>query len=129
MPSVLICDPNYSTTLALSGALELEGFDILVARDSDDARFKIIMESPDFVLIDWLEFDRQGLKIKDFIGQLKHLRPNTMFVFISHQSVETQVLSFKDLVTSYGADDYIIKPFNPTHVIKQLKNWSVKMTR
>lgn len=129
MPRVLICDPNYSTTLALSGALELNDFDILVAKDADDARFKIIMESPDFVLIDWLEFDRQHLHIKDFIGQLKRLRPNTMFIFISHQSVETQVLSFKDLVKSNGADDYIIKPFNPTHVIKKLNNWSVKMTR
>ncbi len=129
MPRVLICDPNYSTILALSGALELAGFEILVARDSDDARFKIIMESPDFVLIDWLEFDRQRLKIKDFIEQLKRLRPRTMFIFISHQSVEAQVLSFKDLVTGHGADGYIIKPFNLINVLNKLENWSKKTTR
>ncbi len=129
MTRVLICESKYSTTLILSGALELEGFEILVSRDSEDARFKIIMESPNFVLIDWLEFDFTRLNIKDFTGQLKSLRPDTIFVFITHQSIEIQVSSFRSLIKSLGADDYIIKPFNPTHVIKQLKNWSVKMTR
>lgn len=129
MPSVLICDPNYSTTLTLSGALEFESFDILVARDSDDARFKIIMESPDFVLIDWLEFNIVHMNIKSFISQLKHLRPNTMFIFISHKGIQANISTFESLVQNHGADSYIIKPFNPTHVVEQLKNWSVKMTR
>lgn len=129
MTRVLICEPNHSTTFALSGALELEGFEVLLAHDSENARFKIIMESPDFVLIDWLEFDIRHMDIKNFIGQLKRLRPNTMFVFISHIGVRKDVSDFEEMVASHGADDYILKPFNPTHVIEQLKNWSAKTTR
>jgi DNA-binding response OmpR family regulator len=129
MKRVLICEPNHSTTFALSGALEFEGFEVLLAHNSENARFQIIMESPDFVLIDWLEFDIRHMDIKDFIGQLKHIRPDTMFVFISHIGVQRDVSDFEEMVADRGADDYILKPFNPTHVIEQLNNWSAKMTR
>ena len=129
MIRVLICDPNPSTKLALCGALEMEGIEVLTAQDAESARFKIIMESPDFVLIDWLEFDIRHLNIKKLTSQLKRLRPDTLFVFMSHKGVERDVSSFAEMVAEHGADDYILKPFNPAHVIEQLKNWSVKTTR
>lgn len=125
---VLICDPNHSTVLTLSGALEMEGFEILVAKNSEDARFKIIMESPDFVLIDWLEFDLTHMDVKRFISQLKRLRPSTLFVFISHKGLKTDISTFENMVAQHGADGYILKPFNPSHVLAQLKDWSMKTT-
>ncbi len=121
MLRVLICDPNYSTLLTLSGVLEMEGFEILLAKDTDEARFQIIMKSPDFVLIDWLEFDIQNMDIKDFCKQVKRLRPNTSFIFISHKGLKTDLLDFEKLIKDHGADGYILKPFNPSKVVEHLR--------
>lgn len=125
---VLLCDPNHSTKLALCGALEMGGLAVISATGVDEARFKIIMESPDFVLIDWLEFDIVHLDIKKFATQAKSMRPDTKFIFMSHKSVYTAVATFEQMVTEYGADGYILKPFNVSHVLQMLKTWSPKLT-
>ena len=128
MRKVLICDPNPSTKISLCGSLEMEGFEVLTAQDAESARFKIIMESPDFVLIDWLEFDITHLDIKEFTSQLKRLRPDTLFVFISYRGLAADVLTFESLVAEHGADGYILKPFNLTHVAETLNHWPSKLT-
>ncbi len=118
----LICEPDFSTRETLYGVLELEGFEVLVAKNTEEARFKIIMESPDFVLIDWLEFDLQHMDIENFSKQVKRIRPNTIFIFLSHKGLQTNLLDFEKLITKNGADTYILKPFNPLKVIECLRN-------
>lgn len=125
---VLICEPNHSTKVALYGALEAEGFEVINAQDVDQAKFKIILESPDFVLIDWLEFDIEHLQIDNFTHTLKRLRPNTLFIFMSHKGVHTAVPAFESLVSKNGADGYLLKPFNPAQVISELNSWLSKST-
>lgn len=125
---VLICEPNHSTKVALYGALETEGFEVINAQDVDQAKFKIILESPDFVLIDWLEFDIEHLQIDSFTHALKRLRPNTLFIFMSHKGAHTAVSTFESLVSKNGADGYLLKPFNPTQVISELNSWLSQST-
>ena len=121
MSSALICDPNQSTTSTLRGVLELEGFEVFEAHNTESARYQIVMNSPDFVLIDWLEFDARNLDIENFIKQVKKIRPHTTFIFISYKGVQRDVSSFAEMVAEHGADGYILKPFNLTRVLEQLQ--------
>jgi DNA-binding response OmpR family regulator len=126
MPSVLICDPNQTTQGVLHCALNIEGFKVFEAGNTESARYQIIMNSPDFVLIDWLEFDITNMDIKRFSQQVKRIRPNTIFIFISHIGVRKDVSDFEEMIAQHGADDYILKPFNPAKVLTKLESWSQK---
>ncbi len=123
MSLVLLCEPNYHTAGPLTQVLEGEGFEVIEARDLESARFQIIMKSPDFILIDWLEFDIQNMDIKDFCQQTKRIRPHTIFIFMSHKGLKTDLLDFEKMIADNGADGYILKPFNLSKVLEQLKSW------
>ncbi len=119
---VLVCEPNHSTRSVLVNALQDEGFEIFTAEDSRDASQQILTESPDFVLIEWLDFDIRNMNIEAFRRQMKKLRPETLFVFMSHKGPQKTVGEFATLVADHGADAFVIKPFHPATVLEKIRS-------
>jgi DNA-binding response OmpR family regulator len=122
MASILICEPNHSTRSVLVNALRDEDFEIFTAEDGRDASQQILTKSPDFVLIEWLDFDIRNMDIETFLRQMKRLRPETLFVFMSHKGPQKTVENFATLVADHGADAFVIKPFHPATVLEKLRN-------
>jgi CheY-like chemotaxis protein len=103
---VLIADDDPTTRVLIKSLLERENFQVVEARNGDEAVTLAIRERPDLVLLDL------NMPVMDGYEAIHHLRHNEtlkglpIIVLTAEdgQTIERRVLTM-------GADDYMIKPF------------------
>jgi len=103
---LLLVDDEPAILDALSGILQDEGYDILTARDGQEALTLVKSDpAPDLVLLDiWMP----GLDGLETLRRMMGLRPRPLVVMMSgHGSIESTVTAIK-----LGAYDYIEKPLS-----------------
>lgn len=106
MKKILIVEDDAAIRTELKALLSNDGYEAAVIEDFTDVLGQILKAEPDMVLLD--------INIPKMNGEvlLKELRKETTLPVImvtSRTSEVDEVLSM-----SYGADDYITKPYNPT---------------
>lgn len=111
---VLVVDEEEPLSHVLTLALELEGWEVRVARTGAQALAAVADFSPDILLLDMMLPDALGTEV------VAHLRANgdvTPVVFLTGRS------SLDDRMAGYaaGADEYITKPFGLEEVIERLQ--------
>jgi DNA-binding NtrC family response regulator len=112
---ILIVDdePNIRTTLRR--ALDLEGFDVLLAEDADSGVAAVIEGTPDLVLLDLKLPDRDGLWV---IQQLQQLaEPPAVVMMTGHGSTDAAVEAMK-----LGALDFLEKPLAVDRLLVTIRN-------
>lgn len=114
--SVLIVDDEATTRTLVRLLLERDGYRVIEATNGRHALALVAAQSVDLVVIDLLmpELDGYGV-IVELRSQQRHL--TTPIVVVTTEEgpvVEKQVLDL-------GADDYILKPFEPTVLISRIK--------
>jgi two-component system, OmpR family, response regulator RpaA len=113
---VLVADDDAATVCSIEVNLRLEGFQVVTARDGQDALTKALDLQPDIVLLDVLmpridgytvcarlRADRRGAAIPVIL-----LTAN----FISADQEEAR---------QAGADDFVVKPFDPYELMARVK--------
>jgi DNA-binding response OmpR family regulator len=103
---VLIADDEPITRMLVKVLLERENFEVLEARNGDEAVAVATTGRPDLVLLDL------NMPVMDGYEAIHHLRhdaslPNLPIIVLTAedgQTVERRVLAM-------GADDYMLKPF------------------
>ncbi len=111
---ILIVEDDSSMQEELKDLLENASYDTLILTDFLHAKEYILKTSPDLVLLD--------VNIPYLNGELllKELRKESsvpVIILTSRASEIDEVLSI-----SYGADDFITKPYNPTILLLRIQN-------
>lgn len=114
MKSILIVEDEEIIRKELETLLKNSGYNALSLNSFSDAKEDIINTKADLILLD--------INLPNINGEmlLKEIRKeiNTPVIMVTSRNDEVdEVLSI-----SYGADDYIIKPYNPTVLLLRIQN-------
>ncbi len=114
MKSILIVEDEEIIRKELETLLKNFGYNALSLNSFSDAKEDIINTKADLILLD--------INLPNINGEmlLKEIRKeiNTPVIMVTSRNDEVdEVLSI-----SYGADDYIIKPYNPTVLLLRIQN-------
>src|SRR6185437_8266140 len=104
MSTVLIVDVDVARFIEVN--LRLEGFDVLVAHDGEEALNVIAEQLPDLALLDVMMPRLDGVEL------CRRLRSDPLTASLPVIMLTAKSLSADKVVgLTAGADDYIIKPF------------------
>lgn len=114
MKKIAILEDDTSIALELKELLKNAGYQVLVITDYEKSVELILKEKVDLTLLD--------INLPTANGEiiLKELRKKTTMPIIMLTSRVTEVDEI--LSMSYGADDYITKPYNPTILLLRIQN-------
>ena len=112
---ILICDDDQLIREMLDVHLAGAGYETALARDGRDALAKLREGPHDAVVLDLMMPVMQGCEV------LREMRADTALadlpvLMLSAKRQECDILGAFDL----GADDYVIKPFQPHEVIQRI---------
>lgn len=110
---ILIVEDDQDLCRELKLLLDNAGYDGMILKDFEHAKEEILALCPDLVLLD--------ITIPFMNGELllKELRKETQIPIIMVTSQNNEVDEV--LSMSYGADDYICKPYNPTLLLLRIE--------
>lgn len=114
MARVLVVDDDPSLRKTLGILLRGDGYDVLVARDGEEAEDVLERERVDVVLLDLQLPGADGLTVLRWIRD-RHRDVETIIV-TAHGSVPSAVAAMKE-----GAFDYLTKPFTPDELRVRLR--------
>ena len=111
---ILIVEDENVIRNELKTLLENSGYEVLALEKFHNTKEDILNEKPDLILLD--------INIPNINGEilLKEIRKETnvpVIMVTSRAGEVDEVLSI-----SYGADDYITKPYNPTILLLRIQN-------
>jgi len=109
-PFVLIVDDDEVIRSLLRMTLPEEGFDLVEARDGEEALQLTDARAPALVLLDWR---MPGLSGAEVLPELKRRHPDTPVIVLTAE-LETQ---HRQTAESLGADVFITKPFSPLQLL------------
>jgi two-component system alkaline phosphatase synthesis response regulator PhoP len=111
---VLIAEDEADMAMGLRDNLQFEGYDVIVARDGEEAVAKAKAERPDLILLDIMMPKLDGLEACKQIRQAGFTVPILM---LTAKSQEIDVVRGLEV----GADDYITKPFGVRELLARVK--------
>ena len=111
---ILIADDEAEIRSLIRLYLENEGYEVLEASDGPEALEKAEREKPDLILLDIMMPRMDGFHV------LRKIR--------EHSNIPVIIISAKDqdpekiLGLNLGADDYMVKPFNPLEAAARVRS-------
>jgi CheY-like chemotaxis protein len=115
MKKVLIAEDNAVNRELLRELLEIRGYDVIEARDGQEALLKITEALPDILLLDL------GMPILDGFGTVRKLRENPRFSSLPVLAVTAYAMrDDRDKVLNSGFDGYLSKPIDPNALDREL---------
>lgn len=114
MYTVLVCDDDIAILDSVEIYLKLEGYNVLRAENGRDALEQVRNNEVHCVILDIMMPGLDGLQATLRMRE-KH---NFPIILLSAKSEDT------DKITglSFGADDYVTKPFNPLELMARVKS-------
>jgi DNA-binding response OmpR family regulator len=95
--------------------LQRSNFEVLEAGDGKEAIRLVHDQSPSLVLLDLMLPDMDGFEI---CSNLRESHPEIPIVIVSARGQDMEKIMGLEL----GADDYIVKPFNPLELIARIRS-------
>ena len=111
---VLAVDDEADILQLIKIKLTRAGFEVLTARDGDEALLVAEREKPDVVLLDVMMPKRDGCSVAHELKS--RLSPPPIVIMLTAKGQETDVLRG----LKAGAEDYIVKPFAPRDLIARM---------
>lgn len=115
MNKILIVDDEPNILLSLEFLFKKEGYQVLIARDGEEAMQLIENQIPELIILDIMMPKVDGYEVCAYV---KKNYPKTQVIFLSAKSKE------KDLKKglALGADRYLTKPFSTKEIVAEVKN-------
>ena len=113
MKKIAVVEDDKVLRLALESLLKENGYETFCLERFDNVAEEILCADPDLVLLDILLPGANGQEI------LRNLRQKSQVPVIMVTSREGDMDQI--LAMSYGADDYITKPYNPTLLLLKIE--------
>lgn len=114
MYTVLVCDDDIAIQNSIKIYLENDGYNVLTASDGEECIKKVENNEVHCLILDIMMPKIDGLNAMMKIRESK----NIPIILLSAKSEDT------DKITglSFGADDYVTKPFNPLELLARVKS-------
>lgn len=106
MPKILIVDDDRTTVKLLQTLLEMDGFEVLMAARGQAAIELARQNRPDIILVDYHLADMEGSEL------VIQFRADTAFAELP--IVMASGLDMEDVARKAGANEFLIKPFEPS---------------
>ncbi len=113
MEKILVADDDRNIAELLRLYLEKEGYSVVLACDGVDAVEKFGSENPDLILLDIMMPRLDGWQVCREIRQ----RSNCPIIMLTAKGETFD----KVLGLELGADDYVVKPFDPKEIVARIK--------
>lgn len=121
---ILIADDEPDILEIIHYNLVKEGYDVVTAKDGDEALLKSKMHHPDLIILDIMMPKKNGVEVCEIL-RLQPAFKATLIIFLTALSDENSHI--KGLET--GADDYISKPISPKVLVSRVNALFRRMTK
>jgi two-component system, OmpR family, alkaline phosphatase synthesis response regulator PhoP len=112
---ILVADDEPNIVAALEFLLQRRGYEVLVARDGDEALKLVEARNPDLVLLDVMMPLRSGYEVCKRLREHVNWR-HIKIIMLSAKGRDTEV----NKGLSMGADLYITKPFSTRELMAKI---------
>jgi len=114
---ILIAEDHYVSRHLLERNLQNWGFEVVTAQDGAAAA-KILAgpDAPSIAILDWMMPVMDGVEVCQQVRQ-NHKSPYIYLLMLTAKSQKDEIAAGLDA----GADDYVIKPFDPDELRARLK--------
>jgi DNA-binding response OmpR family regulator len=114
---VLIADDDRDIVRFVALNLRLEGFDVVVANDGQDALEMALDVEPSLILLDTMMPRMDGYEV---CSRLRDQRPDDQVpvIMLTAKSMEAD----RSMAYTAGADDWVTKPFDPAVLVSKVKD-------
>ena len=106
-PKILVVEDEPNQVELIEFNLNSEGYEVVVARDGEEALNLAEEENPDLILLDWMLPKVSGIEVCRQLRRSKMTR-EIPIVMLTARSEESDKIRGLDI----GADDYITKPYS-----------------
>src|SRR5690606_21143922 len=113
--SVLVIDDEIAICNMLAAALELAGFEVLVAHDASTGLNLIYDAQPDLLLLDWMLPTISGIELARRLKR-DSLTAALPIIMLTARGEEGSKIQGLDA----GADDYVTKPFSTRELVSRI---------
>jgi len=114
LPRILLVEDDRNLGLLLQESLELQGFDVNLCRDGEEAFRVFLHQKFDLCLIDVMLPKKDGFTL---VHDIRGVPSEVPVIFLTAKSLkEDRVEGFR-----IGGDDYITKPFNLEEVVLRVR--------
>lgn len=111
---ILIADDDREICDLLEIYINNEGFDVIKAYDGKEAYEKFLEHEPDCLILDVMMPKMDGLEV------VNKIREESQVPILMLSAKTADIDKIRGLAR--GADDYVIKPFNPLEVVARVKS-------
>ena len=112
---VLLAEDDRDFGNILSQYVTISGFDVILARDGNEAWDLVRQEKPDICVLDVMMPEMDGFTLGE---KIKELQPDVPLIYLTAKSLKEDIVRGLKI----GADDYITKPFDPEVLILRINN-------
>jgi two-component system, OmpR family, response regulator RegX3 len=112
-PRVLLIEDEPTLADTVAYALRMEGMDVVIARDGEDAIQRFRSDGPSIVLLDVMLPGLSGLDV----CRLIRAESTVPIVILTAKDAEADKVAGLEL----GADDYVTKPFSMRELVSRLR--------
>lgn len=112
---ILVVDDEAAIRRMICLALNQAGYDCLEAADANEARTRIVNDTPDLVLLDWMLPGVNGVEYARRLRREKLTQNLPVIMLTARAEEEDKVRGLES-----GADDYITKPFSTRELIARI---------
>jgi two-component system OmpR family response regulator len=113
VPKILIVEDDLDMQEMMVSFMQKNGFMVIAANNADELTKKLKSQRVDLILLDVMLGDENGISICREIRETN----NIPIIIVSALSADQDRLSGFEV----GADDYIVKPFNPHILLAKVK--------
>jgi len=111
---ILVVDDEPPIVDVLTYNLKRASFEVIVARDGEQALAQIRLEKPDLIILDLMLPKLDGLEVYRILRR----ETETPVIMLTARDAEIDRVVGLEL----GADDYIVKPFSVRELVARVKN-------
>ena len=114
---VLIADDDRDIVRFVALNLRLEGFEVVVATDGQDALDMALDVRPSLILLDTMMPRMDGYEV---CSRLRDQRPDAQIpvIMLTAKSMDAD----RSMAYTAGADDWMTKPFDPADLVSKVKD-------
>ena len=114
---ILLVDDEPSIVKMVGKRLEVEGFDVLVAMDGQDALAKARAENPDLIVLDLMLPKLNGYEVCTMLKQDTRYQKIPIVLFTAKAKEKGE-----KLVMECGANAYVLKPFRAQELLEKIRS-------
>ena len=108
---ILIADDDPAVVKTVKAILENAHYDVIIASDGEECARKMVLDTPDLVLLDLMMPKMDGYSLLVSMKQLKALNANIPDIPVIVITAREDALA-KELVGKENIKGYILKPFD-----------------